>query len=537
MEGISFLDVIQLFGGIGIFLYAIRMISDSLQLLAGNSLQNLIGMLTKTPILGVAIGALVTVLIQSSSATTVMTVSFVDAGLMTLKQAIGVIMGANIGTTITGQIIAFKIKDYVYIFIIIGVFLHMFGSTNRQKYLGSGLLGFGLLFIGMQTMESSMSVLRTRSDIFLMFSENPFMGLLAGTLLTLVVQSSSATVGLTIVLGTQGLLPLEAAIPIVLGDNIGTTITAILASIGTKRSAKQACLAHVLFNVLGVCIFFPFIPLYTEFIAASASSIGHQIANAHTFFNLTNTIIFLPFVSIFAQLIIKIIPNNPKDKNRAVNFLDEKLIGLSPTIAVESVKNECVNMGSVLLETIDTLEEIIFKHNSSLKRDLLRQEDTLDDIYSAIQSYSQKIMRAGVTDKEIARLHAYMNYASDMERIGDKCKLLMTLEEEKSGKQNISEKARERLYDMFKEASSCVEVVVQNIPLPLERAEEMRPVFEKHFDNVRVMEEDIRAWHLERLSNGECNSMMGLAYIDSISAVERMAYRAKKIGQGTVRKN
>lgn len=538
MEGISFLDVIQLLGGIGIFLYAIRMISDSLQLLAGDSLQNLIGMLTKTPVLGVAMGALVTVLIQSSSATTVMTVSFVDAGLMTLNQAIGVIMGANIGTTITGQIIAFKIKDYVYLFIIIGVLLNMFGSTNRQKYFGSGLLGFGLLFIGMQTMEGSMAVLRSRSDLFLAFSENPFMGLLAGTLLTLVVQSSSATVGLTIVLGTQGLLPLEAAIPIVLGDNIGTTITAILASLGTKRVAKQACLAHVLFNVIGVCIFFPLIPLYTGLIESSASTIGHQIANAHSFFNIINTIVFLPFVSVFAKVIIKIIPDNPKDKNRSITFLDEKLIPLSPTIAVESVKNECVYMGSVLLETIDTVEELVFKNNTSLelKRELLTNEDKLDDIYSSLQSFSQKILRAGVTDREVGRLHSYLNYASDMERIGDKCKLLMTLEENKKGKQSISQEAYDRLYEIFKEASGCVEVVVQNIPLPLERAEEMRPIFERHFDAVRYMEEDIRAWHLERLSTGECNSMTGLTYVDSISAIERMAYRAKKIGQATVRK-
>ena len=237
-------SIIQLLGGVGLFLFAIKLISEALQLIAGDRLRQLIGTLTKTPIMGVLVGACVTVLIQSSSATTVMTVSFVDAGLMTLTQAIGVIMGANIGTTITGQILAIKVQDYAYLFIIIGVLLSFFGRSKVQKYAGNGLLGFGLLFVGMQTMESSMSFLRNEKELFLMFSHNPLMGVLAGTLLTLLVQSSAATVGLTIALGVQGLLPLHAAIPIILGDNIGTTITAVLASIGTDRTAKQACAAH-----------------------------------------------------------------------------------------------------------------------------------------------------------------------------------------------------------------------------------------------------------------------------------------------------
>lgn len=236
----SVFNVIQLLGGVGIFLYAIKLVSDSLQLLAGDRLRRLIGMLTRTPMLGVLVGTGVTVLIQSSSATTVMTVSFVDAGLMTLNQAIGVIMGANIGTTVTGQIIAIKVKDYAYLFVIAGVLLSFFSSSSRLKHVGNGMLGFGLLFVGMQTMETAMSFLRDRQDLFLAFSETPFMGLAVGTLLTLLVQSSSATVGLTIALGMQGLLPLEAAIPIILGDNIGTTITAVLASFGTSRAAKQA---------------------------------------------------------------------------------------------------------------------------------------------------------------------------------------------------------------------------------------------------------------------------------------------------------
>ena len=291
-------NLVQLLGGVGLFLFAIRLISESLQMLAGDKMRQIIGMLTRTPLLGVIVGAGVTMLIQSSSATTVMTVSFVDAGLMTLKQAIGVIMGANIGTTVTGQLLAIKIKDFAYLFVIIGALLSFLKKERRLAHVGSGMLGFGLLFIGMQTMEGAMAFLRERQDIFLMFSHNPLLGLAAGMLLTLLVQSSSATVGLTIALGVQGLLPLEAAIPIVLGDNIGTTITAILASIGTSRAAKQACAAHVLFNVIGVAIFLPLMPLYIGLIQSTAQGIGHQIANAHTLFNVCNTILFLPFLPV-----------------------------------------------------------------------------------------------------------------------------------------------------------------------------------------------------------------------------------------------
>ena len=357
-------NLVQLLGGVGLFLFAIRLISESLQMLAGDKMRQIIGMLTRTPLLGVIVGAGVTMLIQSSSATTVMTVSFVDAGLMTLKQAIGVIMGANIGTTVTGQLLAIKIKDFAYLFVIIGALLSFLKKERRLAHVGSGMLGFGLLFIGMQTMEGAMAFLRERQDIFLMFSHNPLLGLAAGMLLTLLVQSSSATVGLTIALGVQGLLPLEAAIPIVLGDNIGTTITAILASIGTSRAAKQACAAHVLFNVIGVAIFLPLMPLYIGLIQSTAQGIGHQIANAHTLFNVCNTILFLPFVGLFARLISRLIPVRETPEFPDVQYLDPRLIAVTPGIAVESVKNECIHMGE---ETLRLMSFSTTKQNARKK--------------------------------------------------------------------------------------------------------------------------------------------------------------------------
>ncbi len=532
MEGITILDVIQLFGGIGIFLYAIRMVSESLQLLAGQRLNKLIAMLTKTPLLGVGVGALVTILIQSSSATTVMTVSFVDAGLMTLNQAIGVIMGANIGTTITGQIVAFKVKDYVYLIIIIGVLLSMFGRNNNHKYLGNGLLGFGLLFLGMQTMESSMGVLRSRSDFFLMFIESPFLSLMAGTILTIIVQSSSATVGLTIALGMQGLIPLEVAIPIILGDNIGTTITAVLAAIGTKRAAKQACLAHVLFNVFGVCIFFPFIPNYIELIRMTADSIGYQIANAHTLFNITNTLIFLPLVPLFAKVIRKVIPDSEVDVQAELQFLDPKLIEFTPTFAVDAVKNECVYMGSLTLKGFDIIGEIIFENKIEQKKDLIYLENKLDEMLENIESYTQKVIRAGVTDKELLHLHAFVSHADDMERIGDKFRSLLA-SYESQGKNNFkfSEQAIDELRHMYEKTKDVLEIVIEGMALPREHILPKIPMVEDMSDEVRKYEKHTKEQHINRLTSGACDAIAGLTFLDALKSIEHIAYRAKKMTQ------
>ena len=418
-------SIIQLLGGVGLFLFAIKLISEALQLIAGDRLRQLIGTLTKTPIMGVLVGACVTVLIQSSSATTVMTVSFVDAGLMTLTQAIGVIMGANIGTTITGQILAIKVQDYAYLFIIIGVLLSFFGRSKVQKYAGNGLLGFGLLFVGMQTMESSMSFLRNEKELFLMFSHNPLMGVLAGTLLTLLVQSSAATVGLTIALGVQGLLPLHAAIPIILGDNIGTTITAVLASIGTDRTAKQACAAHVLFNVIGVCIFLTILPLYQELIAMTATGIAHQIANAHTLFNVFNTIIFLPFVKPFAALIRRLLPDKAHKVVEGAQYLDPKLIEATPGIAVEAVKNECAYMGFLVIHLLDSVQEVFFNDKKDLIPKIEETEAKIDQLHKAVKAYAEDIMQAGISDDAARVLTLYVASSGNIERIGDYGKKLL----------------------------------------------------------------------------------------------------------------
>ena len=525
----SFYTAMQLLGGVGLFLYAIKLISDSLQLVAGERMRNIIGMFTKTPLLGVILGAGVTVVIQSSSATTVMTVSFVEAGLMSLTQAIGVIMGANIGTTVTGQILAFKIKDFAYLFVMVGIVLMFVCKSKTWKHTGEGLFGFGLLFIGMQTMESSMAFLKSRQDIFLMFAHNPLLGLAAGAGLTLLVQSSSATVGLTIALGTQGLLPLEAAIPIIFGDNVGTTITAVLAAMGTGRAARQAAASHVMFNLIGVCVWMPLMPFYIGFIEASSSSIGHQIANAHSLFNICNTLLFLPFVRPFAAFVRKIFPDDPHIDTRDTKYLDPHLIERTPVVAVSAVRRECRAMGEILQELLGRVELLFFEGKEGEREKIIELEDKLDRVETAIRTYAGDVMQAGLDGRPAAELEALVISAGDLERIGDKGKRMVDFHDyrKKRGK-SFSEEAMSEIRALYVDARHVLSMSLSYLDFENDKAVPREALADLAL-RIRKAENTLRASHAQRLHDGKCSAESGLVFIDVLGAVEQIAYRSRKI--------
>ncbi|MBQ3395610.1 MAG: Na/Pi cotransporter family protein, partial [Synergistaceae bacterium] len=316
-------------GGVALFLYGIKLMSEALQFIAGDRMRKLIGTLTKTPLRGIFVGILVTVLIQSSTGTTVMTVSFVNSGMLNLMQAIGIIMGANIGTTVTAQIIAFKIEAFALPLVAIGVVLSMCTKKKQIAYMASGIVGLGLLFMGMQFIENAAGVISEHKDLLLMLSANPFTGVVAGIILTILIQSSAATIGLTMALASQGLIDLDAAIPIILGTNIGTTLTVIVVAMNESRPAKQAAAAHVLFNLIGSGLCLLILPFYKEIVAMSATDLTRQIANSHMIFNVFITIVFFPFVSLLAKLISTLIPIVPEDKPEEVMYLDPTLINVS----------------------------------------------------------------------------------------------------------------------------------------------------------------------------------------------------------------
>jgi phosphate:Na+ symporter len=318
-----------------------------------------------------------------------MVIGFVNAGLMTLKQAVGVIFGANIGTTITAQLIAFKITHYVLPIIGIGFALQFFSKKRAQKQIGVVILGFGLLLLGVSIMTDTVRFLRGSQavqDIFVNFSSTPILGVLAGMIVTVVVQSSSATVGITMALGMGGLIDINAAIPLLLGDNIGTCVTGMLASIGTNVGARRAAVAHVLFNVIGTAIVLMLLPVYKTLIICTADNIGRQIANAHTIFNVINAMLFLPFTGVYAKLIEKIVPGKDSALDYAPKFLEPHLLH-TPSIAIEQARKELVRMTEMVKAMVDRVMDGFFKKDIKIMHDAIKKEDAVDNLQSSITHY------------------------------------------------------------------------------------------------------------------------------------------------------
>lgn len=516
----------QILGGVGLFLFGIKLMGEALQDLAGDRLRRLIASLTSTPVRGVIVGTLVTVLIQSSSATTVMTVSFVHAGLMTLKQAVGVIMGANIGTTVTAQLIAFKIKDFALPIVGIGMILAVFGRSKHQRYMGNGMVGFGLLFLGMQNMEAAMSFLRDRKEFFLAFSHHPVLGVLAGTFLTMVVQSSSATVGLTIAMTSQGLLTLDAAIPILLGDNIGTTITAVLASLGSKRAAKQAAAAHVLFNLIGVTIFIFFLTPFKELVLLTSADSSREIANAHTLFNTLNTCLFLPFTSPFVRLVQRLIPGDDSVLDMGPRYLDPKLIDASPAAAVDAVRKELVRMGLLAREMLVNVRRAFLEENGQMVQEVFQTEKVVNELNREIARYAAGVWRMLPEDLSML-LSSYVNGVGDVERVGDHAENLIELYEYKiEHGVKFSEMGILEFQEMIDTAIRAFEASLQAIADEDPRLAKAAQALEPEID---AMEKRLRKRHIQRLNEGACSPDAGVVFIDILSNLERIGDHAHNL--------
>jgi len=524
---VSTMTLMQLLGGVGLFLFGIRLMGEALQDLAGDRLRRLIAALTKTPVRGVLVGTLVTILIQSSSGTTVMTVSFVHAGLMTLKQAVGVIMGANIGTTVTAQLIAFKIKDFALPIIALGVALSFIGRSKMRRYMGNGLIGFGLLFLGMTTMEEAMKFLAGRQDLFLAFSHHPVLAVLAGVGLTVLVQSSSATVGLTIVMASQGLLTIDSAIPILFGDNIGTTITAVLASVGLNRSARQSALAHVLFKVIGVLLFLAFLGPFRQLVLLTSTDIARQLANAHTIFNVLNTLLFLPFVEPFVRLVRAIIPDDGGVILMGPRFLDRNLISASPIAAVEAVRKELVRMGLLTLDMIRDVRTAFLENDRRMIDQVLQTEKVVNELTREIMSFSTDLMQVSLPPVLSSSLSFYVNGVGDVERIGDHAENLIELYEYKI-EHNLpfSDLATKEFEVMMGLSEKAVRLSVE----ALDTADDMKAKqVLKLEDEIDAMERDLRKRHIDRLNQGVCNPGSGVIFIDILSNLERVGDHANNI--------
>ena len=431
-----FLIATGLLGGLGMFLYGMEMMSDGMKMTAGDSMRAILEKLTSNRFIAVFIGAFVTMVIQSSSATTVMLVSFVNSGLLNFVQALGVVLGSNIGSTVTAQIVAFKVTDYALLLIAAGSVMALFAKKDTVKHLGFVILGFGLLFYGMKVMSDTMKPLRTDPTFnsILTSFENPFLGIIAGAVFTALIQSSSATTGIVITLASGGSITLEAGIPLILGANIGTCVTAILAGLNATRDAKRVAIGHVTFNIIGVLMFCFWIPYFADFIAQTSDNVPRQIANAHTVFNIMATIIFIPFTPFISKTILRYFPDKEELRNieqPAILNLDEKVLN-QPGAAINSAQAEIGGVvgltervvGSLVRPFIGTAEEgDVENPDQDLHTGLHQRLDKIVYLNENISDYLVKISRQDLTEKQSKEVFALVSTVNYLDSINNMVKL------------------------------------------------------------------------------------------------------------------
>ena len=520
----------QVCGGLGLFLFGVKLMSGALQDLAGDKMRTLIASLTSSPLKGAAVGAIVTMVIHSSAATTIMAVSFVQAGMMTLKQALGVIMGANVGTTVTAQMVAFDMGTLSMPMLGVGMVLAVFGRSKRQRYFGNGIFGFGLLCLGMVTMEHALAFLADKKEFFAVFAQHPMLCVAAGTVLTMIVQSSTATVGLTIAMATQGLLPLTSSIAILLGNNLGTTVTAVLAALGASRPAKQAAAGHVFFNLAGVLLFLPFLTPFTHFIASTSGGVARQLANAHTIFNVVNTAIQLPFAGLIAALIQRLIPAQTETLYAGARFLDEKLLDTAPAAAVHAVRSELLEMAGLTEKMIDLVRSAFFENAPDAAEKQNQIEDGVNDLTGRIAEYSARLWRRHLSSSLSRRLEYLVNGSSDLERIGDHAKNLMELYDYMTEHElSFSPQAMDEFDGMLTLVRSMVEKAAQALrDEDLALAHEVAGPLEERTD---AMEKQLRHLHIQRLNEGLCAPASGVVFIDLVTNLERIGDHATNVAE------
>lgn len=539
-----------LLGGLAIFIFGMNMMSESLQKAAGEKMKKILGILTVNPVMGVLAGTIATAVMQSSSATTVMVIGFVSAGLMTLKQGISVILGANIGTTMTAQLLAFNISDYIFVIIFVGFIVSFVFKSEKIKSIGQTIFAFGLLFEGIQIMSSVMKPLAA-SPVFVNMIDHvsgmPVLGVLVGTLMTLVVQSSSATIAVLQNFaaqagpdGVSSIIGLAGAIPVLLGDNIGTTITALLACIGQSRDAKRTALAHCTFNITGTFLFIWFVKPYAHFIQAISTKgpevevIARQIANAHTIFNITMTLIWLPLIWLLVKIVVKILPykeKNSKQKEVPV-FLDPRLVS-QPAAAMEMVAREILRCSGMVEQMIHRLNHAIERQDLRRVDSILRQAVVVRKLYDNIVSYLSSLFSSGSMTEEQATQTAGMMYIlSDIERTDALCtEATESLQSILEKKHKLSPEAVEDLC----RGLQIIEDMYQNVleVIRTGNGEDARKIVHKK-DNVLDLTLKLRKNHMKRVKQGACDAEMTSDFTRILHSFDRIGNSCANIADAAL---
>jgi phosphate:Na+ symporter len=523
---------IGVIGGLSLFIFGMTYMGNALQKTAGSKLKNILAALTNKRIMGVFVGAVVTMIVQSSSATTVMTVGFVNAGLMNLNQAIGVIMGANIGTTVTAQLVAFKLTDAAPLIIGAGMVLYLIGKKKKTKDVAEIFIGFGILFLGMALMKEAIEPLE-ESQIFidiLSNFNNPLIGILAGFGITALLQSSSATTGLLLAVAGSGLITVEMAFPIIFGQNIGTCVTAMISSIGANKTARRAAVMHLLFNLIGTAIFLIVLrkPVENLVFMITPTGIERQIANAHTLFNVINVAIMYPFANQIVKASKRIIRGEDLPKEGQLKYIDNRLIA-TPSIALTQASKEVLSMGKLVEKQFVTAEDALLNGDESLALEVFEMEKRINDLNRGILEFLVKVNKASLTNAEKDIVSTIMNVINDIERVGDHAdnigELAIYNVENEVG---FSEKAKSELKEMFDLAhdmykTSLLSFKTANYEIGLE-------VLKKE-NLLNKMEKEHRSNHIDRLNENICLPQSGIIFLDCISNLERIGDHSTNIAQ------
>jgi phosphate:Na+ symporter len=530
--------IIMLAGGLGLFLYGMKMMGDGLEQAAGSRLKRLLEILTENRLMGLLVGAIVTAIIQSSSATTVMVVGFVNAGIMTLGQAVGVIMGANIGTTMTAFLISLNLTDIAPIIVFIGVGLVFFSKRKTVMSIGEILVGFGILFIGMGFMSDAMKPLRSNEGFqrILISMSHPILGVLAGTIMTVILQSSSASVGILQALAAQGLIGLDSSLPILFGMNIGTCITAILASIGTSVNAKRTAFMHLSIKVIGTSIFMLAIALGVPFVdlilRISPSNPMSQIANAHIAFNVITAAILLPFGNSIVSLSKKVLHGmNGKPDERGLIYLDKHILE-TPPIAIAQILKEVNRMADLAVENVRLAMDAFFQREQAIIDEVYKKEEIINFLNQEITHYLVMCNGLGLPESDLHVISGLYHVVNDIERIGDHAENL-TEYAEYSIENNLtfSDIAIDDLNEMYQKVMEMLDDTVHALK---ERDHELAELVMKEEEVIDILKDRLRKSHIERLNAQLCSANAGVIFLDIVTNFERIADHATNVAQSVL---
>lgn len=528
------LDFVVFLGGVGLFLYGIKIMGQGLEMAAGSKLKSMLDKVTSNKFMAVLIGVIITALIQSSSATTVMVVGFVNAGLMNLVQATGVIMGANIGTTVTSVLIALRLSDIAPLFVFGGAALLVFAKKKNLTHIGEILAGFGLLFIGMDTMSSAMEPLRD-SQVFIDFmvkANNPFIGILVGLVFTAVIQSSSASIGILQALALKGLVPIEFAVFVLFGQNIGTCVTALLSAAGSKTNSKRAAVIHFLFNVFGTLIFV-LISLFTpyiELLRMISDDTVVQISAAHIIFNVISTLILFPFSNKIVALSRRIVPDKEDklSKTLQLSYLDDRILS-TPPLAVKQAGNEVIRMAELAKENFMKAAKAFINTDDSVLAEIEDTEEIINFLNHSITPYLVKINNLDISEQDTEYISSLFHAVTDIERIGDHAtNLAEATIYRKENKPVLSDDAINELNIMIDNIEKLLDKSIGIFRNQTATAEEAKAAvdLEEYIDDLH---DEANINHIKRMNKGNCDTKAGMLFINTITDFERVADHAINI--------